>query len=1216
MKLLRMPDLNQFASDAGVTVVELQKISEAQVMNRESQLYKMIVNRVAQKWADMQKAAVASKGKRKPRVYNPYALTSSRKYQLTGAFPQFEVNYAAAKRTSAAFARSVSLMVSEKLLTLVGKQGKTVLLVGYQLRPALLRSRTWARLFVCSADPMFQAMFKAEDRELDSIYASMVNRGKRVPDALSQYMTTENNIVAMDVFNDPEVANVSCMMLDHLDTNFRQLATWMHEKSNKLLYFAIPANKSMEYGTNGHFEELDGYVVSRGDKVTLMFKGDVDFQRDYTHSNYLELIARTKVVMYGKTFVKEFVGRDLGYAMYKITAFSGEYTDTAPAYRSWNDPGYKDKYVLFTPSLKPGGSVTRKSDWRVTTNVVDARLVEDVTDMALLNVDGRMDEVIGRRLYSKAHNYVAGAQMVRRECALTTEELEAAMISIYAETFMRKYQASVAVSVFAPEARTMARLTRGGLSVALMSAMRSVGGVVYNSTLGPMRTAMNLYLDLLQSDNAVPLPEFRRAIGYTEYTDVPDVNSRFLGWTTGYPAEGFSSYLPGPRDADAFKRFSGLIDDVVVTHEPVRTVVRTGDTTPLKHGILGRVSSYVAEKLDDVGDVMSFEYDEPALTEEELRSFDKGHEEDGVCEERIRMVDMERIPDGEVWSARSNMRFTPIEQEMDPAAWDELSNAIVSRVMRDYGEVRVPSVPYVYNAYLAPNVVLPYEPGCKSDDARNDAMVAISELFPKSLLMDPSYIEAERFYNPFAVVMRTIRAKVDFSRLEALKPDSFYLPAIRTHVLPKVKETVYTTLATLAKRNADTPYVVDPMGMEELWERTKKEEYEAFYVPGTERYLKMLPKIVLDEISVREWLSKQTPEKRKKLESQDDFNLSEIASGVERMNLMLKNKLKPQMDSSYESSLQMPQSIQYDNSGRSVLVLSPIIRQKVKREQLILKPNVMIMQRKSREDMVRFINQFDWRKNELGERRYIEIDETMFDKSQLTEMHELYVRKLAEYGVSGEFVNFIREHMNRRTISAPKSGVAMDTEGQNPSGAPFTLDRNNEVSKAAIASLVVELGSKMEFVMIMGDDVLIAVRGSPPTTHWERDITRRFNLNPKVAIRLHGYFCSNEIVHLPGGFSTMVRDPVKAVLGFADMSLASLGDLNEKWISYVDSMRDVDNLYVQKYLASALFERWRITHPTVKLSTFSTLLRVHSSVKSDFSVLQSFISTVASKRYY
>jgi len=152
--------------------------------------------------------------------------------------------------------------------------------------------------------------------------------------------------------------------------------------------------------------------------------------------------------------------------------------------------------------------------------------------------------------------------------------------------------------------------------------------------------------------------------------------------------------------------------------------------------------------------------------------------------------------------------------------------------------------------------------------------------------------------------------------------------------------------------------------------------------------------------------------------------------------------------------------------------------------------------------------------------------------------------------------------------------------------------------------------------MIMGDDVTMAVRGEVDVTGWEREISRKHNLSPKVMLRDHGYFCSFDIVHLPEGRTTVVRDVLKAALTFSDPSVKDIDLLKERWISYCDSMADIDDLNVQLYLSRALSARWSLTHSAVDAEAILCLCKAHAACKHSFDQYRAFFADVGTTRYY
>jgi hypothetical protein len=562
-------------------------------------------------------------------------------------------------------------------------------------------------------------------------------------------------------------------------------------------------------------------------------------------------------------------------------------------------------------------------------------------------------------------------------------------------------------------------------------------------------------------------------------------------------------------------------------------------------------------------------------------------------------------------------RYAVEERGIDHASWEADANEIVDRMMTEYPVRKGQVVSKLHNAYLLPHIQPPHRPGSMSANPIGDFTSALEILFPGTTVINTTRTEADRLYGTMALTLRSLRVKIDLSRIEPLKPESVFHPAIRTHNLPHIKENTKTVLATMAKRNADTPNVTDPISYAELWTRGWEASKRVYYVSRMEEILKALGPIEMDERSIREWVMKQTPAKRAVILGQEDFSMEAMLQGANNMMLMLKAKLKPNMDPDYASAVKLPQSVQYDGTGKSVLLLSPLLREKVKREQMLLKPNVLIMQQKSPQDLINFLNGFDWRPNEKGERWYVEIDQSMFDKSQITNNEQMYLDTLRRFGMREDMVEFIHSYADR-SASSIKAGVKINLRDQNPSGAPFTLDRNNETTKIAIAELLESIEASLEFVMIMEDDVTIAVRGQPDVRKWEREMARKYNLNPKINVHRHGYFCSFDVVHLPDGSTTIVRDVLKALLSLLEANVKSRENLYERYQSFVDSMGYVDDADSQHYLVRARAERWVKSHgedPRV-VDAFTQIVRGMATWKNSFEEFSKSISDEVETLFY
>lgn len=1200
-----MPSLTEFGSATSLPFEALKQIAEQHIRNPESNVFKTFVQRLADKYNAHSKTMGSEPGVRnKTRVYIPYALSSADKYRANQNFRAFTLVCVAPARVSAPMARTISLLMSEYLITLLPKSDRKAMVFGYQLKPLVLRSREWLHLCVPGGDPFVQSEFIRDDRELVRIYDTQTARNKRPTPALANYISAKSKGFCTNPAKCEHQANVAVAMLDRTDTNFRQLCHYMSQHGTKLLLFALPAHKFMEEGIDGPFDELDGYIAHRDGKVYIMYKGDMEWQYAVDKYNYMELVARTRYVFHGMTYIKEFVSRRSGFAVYKITASAGEHLDPVEPYRSWVDPEYRDHYMLHVPVLRQYGSMHNPGHYDVKPTLIRKAVIDSVLD-SVMTADDKMVDIALRRLFSKAYMCVTGGQITKYETPLTLHQVFVALWLIYTKAYAQKFRSGAVASTIAPLAREAMRSAEAPLSVLLRVAAQRVGVGACKSVMSAVTAKLRDYNFAIESRNDTELPAYFEAAGFTLYPqDGTSVNGTNT-WTPhgSGPAYGFTPHLPGV--------FVGESDMIL----NIRYAMLSGELPVAKPTFMDRSAGVYVGVKNYFSAITDFD---PEGEIHEESDGDGSWQEDstpssGWVDAEYREITPVKVSDS---MRRINVAQIQVRKVDDLESYTPQADALVRKVLDGFDVPCETEAPIIYNAYLAPPVSLDVIPGARSISPIEDMRKAISLLFPESFKMDTTYIEAERLYNPSHIVAKVSHMKVDVSRLEGLKPGSAFLPVLRGHVLPNIKDNQPNVLATLAKRNADTPYHLSPIGVETRWKQVEQAMFDVFFVPHAKEWLAKQPKIVPTDRSIREWVAKQAAGKIEKLLNyEDEFSVLNMMFDTDNLNLMLKSKLKPEMDSSYNTALKLPQTVQYDRSGRSVAVLSPAFRDIVKREQFVLRPHIMIMQRKNIDDCVNFLNMFDHRPDHRGRRRYVEIDQTMFDKSQVREIAELYLKYLKVMGLEEEFVEFV-ERMFKRNVSSMKSGVKLGLRDQNVSGAAFTLHRNNSVSLIVVAIFLSRIKDQVEFVMMMGDDVTIAVRGEVDVTSWESEMTRFFNMSPKITMQEHGYICSQDIVHRPDGTTTLSRDIVKAALSFMQQDYQDDEKFSEMWESYRDGMKYLDDAHSQMYLEKALPERWAKTLANVTAEPFHLLLRAHLAISDDPKVFRQFFGEKKIQKVY
>jgi hypothetical protein len=1195
-----MSSIPELGAALNVPIADVIRMGAVQIKNPESAIFKAFENQLMQKLAAVRSASATETKKRggKTRVYIQHAVPSEYRFSLVSAFPQFDIRWSAVDVRSGAVSIAVETLVSEYLFSRFNvKQGK-VIAYGVSIKQTLLRNRDWVHICVPGHAVRAQAEFLRDDKTVAAVTHAIRSTG-RSGGLAAKYLDGAYRGHCVASAECTEQSLVGCAVLSRTDTNFRQIAMTMRQHGIKLYFFAIPASKEMELGVEGKIPALDAYVFPShgGEKINICYKNAPALDMAYTYANYLELIARTTVTLDGSTYHKEFESSVHGYNVYKVTRIDKVFNESPPPYKSWIEPDYVSKYLAYLPVLRDGGRVNNPHDWSLVGKPVDRDIINDVMDFALRaqGVD-KISQRIEQKLFTRTSNYSLVNTVVHDESRIPVELFDPICLAVYCGVFMRKFADGKAVTTLAPHARQIAKLAQcSNFGIARAYAGMVLGNMMRSTDIVSDAVRASYYSTVAEAD--LPMPAFAVCPGFVEYSDVGSSNPRFRGWnvpeySTNY---GFTTMLPGVATSDIVNGLVPVSETGVSTalesHE-LQALVATGEAYVTAPGKIDAAQhdSVLQLAAGIVTGVYSLFHSVPDVSElVEVGGF-----------EATPVVHNNKA-EGKA-SGSSGLYSQVLQKQQRSVEADDVTQ-LVRRVVDDTGGyVAVMKHRHTENKMAFSPQMPESIPGHFADDPKEYMRDALMQIFPNSMIMDTSQFESDRTYSGWDILAKAIRAKFDVSRLSGVKPESFYPPALRGHVPPNSRSTFNTAMHAVNVRNLNTPKSDEPMDVNFLWDRAWQACLKVFYVQGADEHLSNLPYIGPTEEAVTQWASKLDEEKRRRLNAQvEGYTFPELLAGASGVALMVKGKTKPTMDASYATSVKHGQTIQYDASGKSVAVFSPIIAQKVAREQEILKPNVLVLQGKSIDDINEFLNGFDWRPNEKGIRRYIEIDYSKYDKSQGAKLAELYLRRLAKFGVLPDFIDFIKNAQHTRTVSAMKAGIKAWLRDQNMSGAAYTLDRNNDINELAIAELLLEIVDLIEFIILMGDDIIIAIRGEADVVHWESDLARKYNLTLKAAIHDHGYICSMDIIHLPGGNSRVVADVVKRALSFMDQSTVDEEKFRERFESYFDGLRGVDDLHVQTYLAAVLPKRMQSYLPGTSSDAIMSLCKAHATLRKDYS---------------
>jgi hypothetical protein len=255
---------------------------------------------------------------------------------------------------------------------------------------------------------------------------------------------------------------------------------------------------------------------------------------------------------------------------------------------------------------------------------------------------------------------------------------------------------------------------------------------------------------------------------------------------------------------------------------------------------------------------------------------------------------------------------------------------------------------------------------------------------------------------------------------------------------------------------------------------------------------------------------------------------------------------------------------------------STIIREMVTRFQSLLKPNYMLMIRKSNEDLQRFI-QHNHPFSRMGQAventlHYVENDFSKYDKSQDKLVFELEAYVFKELGFSHDLVEkWLDGHIECK-VRIPGNGISFDVDYQRKSGDATTAFGNSLLNILSVTYAYE--GLEPVWAVFVGDDSLIC---STQTVHNEsvRILQEVFNLQAKMYVTNAPYFASNFIIidYLTESVR-LLPDPIKRIEKLSQPIAAENPNWSERYQSYIDVMGPYRSTTFTSKLPSKLVERY------------------------------------------
>jgi hypothetical protein len=1110
---------SSFIAVTAMSYEETVRFSEEQVQRPNSRLFNELLGDFAGIMGTLKESQERRlKEKKSRRLVIPHALESAEVFDVGKAYPQYTLSFKHSVRMGAAVSRAVNYLSSERLIDRV--KGTQMGAIGYGFGVNQLIVHERANMHVCIAResvPVAVDMVR-EDRVLCAVQHAAIVRGKDLQLA-SEYRTGERDDMVCGNPADCTVrARAGVMNLMDSDTNYLQVCCWMRQHGVQLNYISFVTSKCIELNYDGDIPELGAHVINDGDNYHLIYKDAVCRGRTYRRTNHLSLIAKTYERVGEYTFVKEFCDRVMGVSTYKITMMKTDLPVPDIEYRSWSDLSVKESYLVNSYELKEMYMNPNDTNSYVLRSFQHPRepINKLVAYARRLDTVQFTPQVLMERLRTDITTSVHGGySMKNRIRRVSDKDFVAVALAVYARVFSERYYRPKGDKHVENQIQLAEDMGSAGvfkLALAHVSVLYYTGVVVHIELLaGKLRDLMKSWF----IGKVTPLPYFTDNQPYIRYCDSlkPKEWLRKRDWRDllGNPWSQFDPLLPGLSEAMADGR------------------------SPLK-------LCYDVGIVDELAEAME---DDIGYTREDVN---KSVEDEAVSSALVCSVEQVRKPVADCLDVK----------KIVASVTDQAGQLVDTRPMALTEMAVVLSRPKFQDAAV-PSVKKPIALLCD----------ALSDIFPGSTLLETSMVGADIHYGGFDIVAKAVKLKLTTAKLKTLRPEMLYQPMLRTQILPNAKQTMPAMLPTIVKRNLNTTSSVEPMCVDRMWSVNWENMKKAYYNADVEEHLASWDVIGPTAELVGEWASKLDPVARKQL-ANEQFDMANIDVAIQESKLMLKSKRKPNLGATFSTAVKAAQSIQYDSTKRRTALFSPMFAEKVRRDRMVLRNDVIIMQSKSIADLNTRLACFDWRPNKKGALRYCMLDGEMFDKSQVMSTLEMHWRKCEKFGMSSQMVELLRQHAAYRKASSQEAGIQVFLTPQRGSGDSDTLDGNCDVSQSAYARFIADNRDIIEFVLIMGDDVTIAFRGELDIMGLERECMTEFNLSVKATVSEFGNFVSGWLVHMPDGGIVWVTDPVKRAVALGDRSVVSTTDFDEKYLAFKDLCSSLNGEAIRNYLVPAL----------------------------------------------
>nr|DAZ87933.1 TPA_asm: hypothetical protein [Polynigra virus 2] len=398
----------------------------------------------------------------------------------------------------------------------------------------------------------------------------------------------------------------------------------------------------------------------------------------------------------------------------------------------------------------------------------------------------------------------------------------------------------------------------------------------------------------------------------------------------------------------------------------------------------------------------------------------------------------------------------------------------------------------------------------------------------------------------------------------------YFEPKLRTGRGVRRDNSSKETIIGLTKRNFNINFMQKSVNLPQLLEVGWNRLCSSFFRRGADTMVRNYQQnpIVSRTAAAREWVGLLENRKLRLLNSDENVGKLLETQPLSLYSMAIKTVTKDTCSNKLQTEYDKVQTIM-SHAPAVTSIYSPVFKDLTKRFLSLLRPEVILNVGYDENDLSRVIDHCSTHGYPCT--RNLELDFASFDKSQQRVCHEIKMFVYEKLGMDQRLL-YLWDQCHEYTFNISyAAGIACSLAFQTKSGDASTTIGNTIINMFTTAYVIQPHG--FAYALFLGDDNYISIADCAVTEAHCRMFSEVFNIEAKLVVQDHGYFCGRFIVTTPRG-TRIMPDPVKRIEKLSTYGIRSHEHLEDNFESFRDLCSSYNDIYFNEELATLVNKRY------------------------------------------